>query len=104
MGDLERRAEFDKMMGEVEGLPVEMPENPEEIANLIEVFRAIRMRMSEVERLTNDAGSGYEIGKCNRCNRDQYQHSNGERATDTLGRTLQANLWGIGGCQCAWPS
>ena len=102
MGELERKAEYNKMLGEVNGLPDEMPESPEDIANLIEIFRAIRMRMSEVESLTDDAGSGYAIGKCKRCGRDQYQHSNGNRATDTLGRTLQANLWGVGGCGCPW--
>jgi len=102
MGELERSAEYNHLLGEVDGLPHEMPEDPEEIAHLIEIFRAIRIRMSEVERLTNDAGSGYEIGKCSRCGRDQYQDSNGERATDSLGRTLQTNLRGVGGCECPW--
>ena len=102
MGDLERNAEYNHLLGEIDGLPKVMPEDPNEIAQLIETFRAMRTRMSYLESLIDDAGDGYQIGKCDNCNRDQYQHFDRKRAVDSLGRTMQTNLRGIGGCECPW--
>lgn len=104
VGPSELTAAYEGLIKEIRSLPDVVPDGNLDVAGMLSHFDAIRSKMSEVQRLLpGGIDPGYMLGKCAVCGGEQYQFLDGERATDSYGRTFQGNLFGVGGCTCSWP-